>query len=59
MRFSPPKPITWFIAFFLGLTGILLMLGIVKIPPLPSGYEEWFTAAGLVLLLLATVLPGL
>jgi hypothetical protein len=55
-----PKLITWCIALLLGLLGVLLKLGVLAIVGLPFALSSfWVVAAALVLLLLATILPGL
>jgi len=51
MHLSPPKNITWWIAFFLGLLGLLGYLG--NVAGL-SAYAFWFVFIGLVLMLVAT-----
>ncbi len=51
MKLSPPKVITWWIAFVLGLLGLLGYLGNVASL---SAYAFWFVLAGLVLMLVAT-----
>ncbi len=56
MKLSEPKTITWWIAVILGVLGILAK--IVTIPVL-SGIAFWLVAAGLVLLVLATLIKGL
>ena len=56
MKFSPPKKITWWIALALGAVG--LVANLVTIPVL-SGLAFWLVLVGLVLLLLANVMPGL
>jgi 4-hydroxybenzoate polyprenyltransferase len=56
MKFSPPKKITWWVALALGAVGLVASL--VAIPVL-SGLAFWLVLVGLVLLLLANVMPGL
>ena len=51
MKLSPPKNITWWIAFALGLFGLLGYVG--NVAGL-SQYAFWLVAAGLVLMLVAT-----
>jgi hypothetical protein len=51
MKLSPPKNITWWIAFALGLLGLLGYAG--NVAGL-SQYAFWLVAAGLVLMLVAT-----
>ncbi|MFH1116888.1 MAG: hypothetical protein V1792_23475 [Pseudomonadota bacterium] len=58
MRYSPPKAITWWIALACLLIGVLGTLKIIMIPAL-APFLFWVVAAGLVLLLLAAILPGL
>jgi hypothetical protein len=58
MRYSPPKTITWWIALACLIVGVLGTLKIIMVPAL-APYLIWVVAAGLVLLLLAAVLPGL
>ena len=53
---SAPKVITWVIAVILGLLGLLGELDIVADL---STYAFWLVAAGLVLLVLATLLKDL
>ncbi len=58
MRYSPPKTITWWIALVCLLIGVLGTLKIIMVPAL-APFLFWVVAAGLVLLLLAAILPGL
>ena len=51
MKLSPPKSITWWIAFVLGLLGLLGYLG--NVAGL-SAIAFWLVLAGLVLMLVAT-----
>ena len=51
MKLSPPKNITWWIAFALGLLGLLGFAG--NVAGL-SQYAFWLVLAGLVLMLVAT-----
>jgi len=51
MKLSPPKNVTWWIAFALGLFGLLGYVG--NVAGL-SQYAFWLVAAGLVLMLVAT-----
>lgn len=56
MRLSAPKEVTWWIAIALGAIGLIGGLGIVAELGL---YAFWFVTAGLVLLVLATLLKDL
>ena len=56
MELSAPKQVTWLIALILGIVGVVASL--VTIPVL-SGLAFWIVVVGLVLLLVATFLPGL
>lgn len=56
MKLSEPKVVTWWIAVILGILGILASL--VNIPVL-SGIAFWLVVAGLVLLVVATLIKGL
>jgi hypothetical protein len=51
MKLSPPKNITWWIAFALGLIGLLAYVG--NIAGL-SQYAFWLVLIGLALMLVAT-----
>jgi len=51
MHLSPPKNITWWIAFVLGLLGLLGYMG--NVAGL-SAYAFWLVLVGLVLMLVAT-----
>lgn len=56
MRLNPPKVITWWIALFLGVLGLLGFLAVI------AGlgqYAFWLVAAGLALMLAATLLKNL
>jgi hypothetical protein len=53
---SAPKVVTWFIAVFLGVLGLLGHSGTVASL---SAYSFWLVTAGLVVLLLATLLKDL
>ncbi len=56
MRLSAPKVITWWIAVALGVLGLLGHFGtIASLSP----YSFWLVTAGLVLLVLATLLKDL
>jgi heme/copper-type cytochrome/quinol oxidase subunit 1 len=56
MELSAPKQITWWIALVIGVVGVLASL--VTIPVL-SAYAFWIVVVALVLLLVATFVPGL
>ena len=52
MKLSPPKVITWWVALVLGVLGLLGFVGVV------AGlgqYAFWLVAAGLALMLVATL----
>jgi 4-hydroxybenzoate polyprenyltransferase len=56
MKLTPPKVITWWIALILGVLGLLGFLGVI------SGlgqYAFWLVAAGLALMLVATLVKNL
>ena len=55
-KLSAPKVITWWIAVVLGALGILGHVGTVAAL---SQYSFWLVTAGLVLLVLATLLKDL
>jgi hypothetical protein len=56
MRLSPPKNVSWILAFLVGLLGIVAHY--VDIP-LVSDYDFWLVVAGYGLLVLATLFRGL
>jgi hypothetical protein len=56
MKLSSPKQITWWIALILIVLGVIASL--VTVPVL-SGIAIWVTAAGGVLLLIATTAKGI
>jgi len=56
MKLSPPTQIVWIIALILGLAGLLGALGVIAAF---AGYAFWLVAAGLALLLIATVVHGM
>lgn len=56
MKLTPPKVITWWIAVGLGVLGLLGHLGTVAAL---SAYSFWLVAAGLALLVLATLIKDL
>ena len=58
MRMNAPKVLTWLISVILGVVGILLKLGIVKITQLEN-YDFLLLAAGFVLLVSANLFKKL
>lgn len=56
MKLSAPKVIVWWIAVILGVLGLLGHYAIVSALGV---YAFWLVTAGLVLLVLATLLKGL
>jgi hypothetical protein len=56
MKLSAPKVITWWIAFILGVLGLLGHFATIA---MLSQYSFWLVAAGFVLLVLATLLRDL
>ncbi len=58
MKLNAPKTITWIICVICAVIGILAALNIFVLPFL-AAYVLWIVIGGLVLLLLATLLPGL
>jgi hypothetical protein len=56
MKLSSPKMLTWIIAVFLGLIGLVAYLAAVA--PL-APYSFWLVAAGLALLAVGTAVKGL
>lgn len=58
MKITPPKAASWWVAFVCALVWILCTFKIILVPPL-APYLDWVLLGGLVLLLLATILPGL
>ncbi len=58
MRLRAPRNLTWWIAFVLGVLGILIHIGILRIGALGE-FAFWAVAIGLGLLLLATRIRGL
>jgi len=53
-----PKSSTWLISVILGVLGILLYLGIIKIPLLVP-YNFWIIAAAFILLAFGSIIKGL
>jgi len=58
VKTQAPKSITWLISVILAALGILLYLGIIKIPVL-APYDFWLVAVAFVLLALGNILKGL
>jgi 4-hydroxybenzoate polyprenyltransferase len=56
MKLTPPKVITWWVALILGVLGLLGYLGNVAAL---SPYAFWLVFAGLVLMLVATLVKNL
>lgn len=56
MNLSAPMVVTWWIAVILGALGILANMGTI---PALGAYAFWLVAAGLILLVLATLLKNL
>jgi hypothetical protein len=56
MKLTPPKTITWWIAVILGVLGLLGHFGVIAAL---APYAFWFVAAGLILLVLATLIKDL
>jgi hypothetical protein len=56
MKLTPPKVITWWIAVILGVLGLLGQLAIV---PALGTYAFWLVTAGLVVLVLGTLIKDL
>ncbi len=53
-----PKSSTWLISAILAILGILLYLGIIKIPFLVP-YNFWIVAAAFILLAFGSIIKGL
>jgi hypothetical protein len=56
MKLTPPKVITWWIAVILGVLGLLGHFGVIAGL---SPYSFWLVTAGLVLLVVATLVKKL
>jgi hypothetical protein len=56
MKLSAPKQVTWLVAVILGVIGLIAQL--VTIPVL-SGLAFWLVLIALVILVVATYIPGL
>jgi hypothetical protein len=58
VKIRAPKSSTWIISVILAVLGILLYLGIIKIPAL-APYDFWLVAVAFILLALGNILKGL
>jgi endonuclease/exonuclease/phosphatase (EEP) superfamily protein YafD len=58
VKIRAPKSSTWLISVILAVLGILLYLGILKIPVL-APYNFWLVAVAFILLALGNILKGL
>jgi len=56
MKLTPPKVITWWVAVILG---VLALLGYMKTIAALTPYAFWLAMAGLVLLVVATLVKNL
>jgi hypothetical protein len=56
MKLTPPKVITWWVALILG---VLALLGYLKSISALTPYAFWLAMAGLVLMLIATLIKNL
>jgi len=56
MKLSAPKQITWFVALVLGILGLIGALFNISFL---SNVAFWFVFAGLLLMLVATLIEGL
>jgi 4-hydroxybenzoate polyprenyltransferase len=56
MKLTPPKVITWWVAVILGVLGFLGYMGTIAAL---SPYAFWLVFAGLVLLVVATLIKNL
>ena len=56
MKLSPPKNVTWILAFLVGLLGIIAHLFPI---PFVSEYDFWLVVAAFALLVLGTLFRGL
>ena len=56
MRLSPPKNVTWVLAFLVGILGII---GNQFSIPFVSEYDFWLVVAGFGLLVLGTLFRGI
>ena len=58
MRMNAPRWFTWLISLIIGVVGILVHQGVLKIA-LFAGYGFWLVVIGFTLLILATLFKGL
>lgn len=58
VKMRAPKSSTWLISVILAVIGILLYLGIIRIPWL-APYDFWLVAAAFILLALGSIIKGL
>jgi len=58
MKFSAPKPITWWIAAVIGITGTLIQFRLLSIAQLEP-YGAWLVILGAVLLIIGTAVDFL
>jgi len=58
VKMRAPKSSTWFISVILAILGILLYLGIIKIPLLVP-YNFWIVAVAFILLAFGSIIKGL
>ena len=56
LKLSAPSQVVWIIALILGIVGIMGVLGVITAL---ATYDFWLVAAGLALLLIATVMRGM
>ena len=59
MRLSAPKQITWWIALIVGVVGILIQILMPTLIAIPFGLGFWLVAIAFIILLIATLIPGL
>ena len=55
MSLSAPKQLTWLISLILGIIGVV---GYLVVIPVVTGLAFWIVVVALLLLLIATLLPG-
>ena len=55
MALSAPKQLTWLISLIVGIIGVV---GYLVVIPVVTGLAFWIVVVALVILLLATLLPG-
>lgn len=58
MKLSPPKVIVWWISVILGVLGIILHLGLIKIAFLDP-YVFWIEVLALAILVVATLIKNM